>query len=159
MTIDAGWDPELRRLYEPLRRFAAVVGRWDVEPDDLVQEAFARVLVRPAGEIRDLCAYLRRTIANLATDERRRTRRRVELTQRMNGDGPAVAHDTYPSELADLMGLEPRVRGLLYLVEIDGEQIATAAEAVGMTPAAARMALTRARRRLRAEVSTESTGE
>ena len=30
--------------YEPLRRFAAVIGRWDVEPDDLVQEAYAKVL-------------------------------------------------------------------------------------------------------------------
>lgn len=77
----------------------------------------------------------------------------------MNGDGQGIANDPYPSELADLMRLEPRVRGLLYLVEIDGEQIATAAEAVGMTPAAARMALTRARRRLRAEVSAESTDE
>lgn len=73
-TIDAGWGPErvqeLRRLYEPLRRFAGVVGRWDVEPDDLVQAAFTNVLVRPAGEIRDLGAYLRRTIANLAANER-----------------------------------------------------------------------------------------
>ena len=134
-----------------------MVGRYDVEPDDLVQEAYAKVLVRPPDTIRDLGAYLRRTIANLATNERRRTRRKLELVNKMNGDVTSV--DSYPSELADLMRLDANVRGLLYLVEVEGEQIATAADAVGMTATAARMALTRARRKLRAEMSTESTGE
>jgi len=161
VTVEAGWGPErlqeLHRLYEPLRRFAGVVGRYDVEPDDLVQEAYAKVLVRPPDTIRDLGAYLRRTIANLATNERRRTRRKLELVNKMNGDVTSV--DSYPSELADLMRLDANVRGLLYLVEVEGEQIATAADAVGMTATAARMALTRARRKLRAEMSTESTGE
>ena len=49
-SVDERWGPNdldaLRAHYEPLRRFAAVIGRWDVEPDDLVQEAFAKVLVR-----------------------------------------------------------------------------------------------------------------
>ena len=76
MGIDERWSPEglgeLRTLYGPLRRFAAVIGRWDVEPDDLVQEAYARVLRRREIEIEDLGPYLRRTIVNLATDERRR---------------------------------------------------------------------------------------
>ena len=40
---------QLRELYEPLRRFAAVIGRWDVEPDDLVQEAYAKVLAKQPG--------------------------------------------------------------------------------------------------------------
>ena len=52
-SVDERWGPDdleaLRAQYEPLRRFAAVIGRWDVEPDDLVQEAFAKVLVRQPG--------------------------------------------------------------------------------------------------------------
>ena len=61
---------ELRDLYEPLRRFAAVIGRWDVDPDDLVQDAYAKVLRKDPAQIRDLGPYMRRTIANLATDAR-----------------------------------------------------------------------------------------
>jgi DNA-directed RNA polymerase specialized sigma24 family protein len=48
---------------------------------------------------------------------------------------------------------------LLYLVEVEGEQIAPAAIAVGMSSGNARVALLRARRRLRAELSKESSGE
>jgi DNA-directed RNA polymerase specialized sigma24 family protein len=149
---------ELRALYEPLRRYAAVVGRWDVEPDDLVQEAFTKVLAVPEGNVRDARAYLRRTILNLATNERRRLRRATAALQRAGGSG-AEGTDAYPSELADLMRLEPRVRGLLYLVEVEGEPIAAAAEAVGMDAAAARMALSRARRRLRADIDEEMHGD
>lgn len=86
------WSPDgLRRLgdlYEPLRRFAAVVGKWDVEPDDLVQEAHTKVLARPEDGIDDLGPYLRRAIVNAATDERRRdrqsrrARRRADLVVR-----------------------------------------------------------------------------
>ncbi len=54
-TVEERWDPgqleALRAQYEPLRRFAAVIGQWDVEPDDLVQEAYAKVLCkRPVGD-------------------------------------------------------------------------------------------------------------
>ena len=143
----------LHELYEPLRRFAAVVGRWDVEPDDLVQEAYARFLRLEPGAVRDLGPYLRRVIANAAIDERRRVRRAEAARLRLVGDGNAT--DSYPSELADLLQLDPRARGLLYLVEIEGEPIGEAARAVGMGAAAARMALTRARRQLRAVLESE----
>ena len=79
MGLEERWDPDgirqLRDLYEPLRRFAAVVGRWDVDPDDLVQGAFTKVLMCDPGDIRELGPYLRRIIVNLATDERRRSTR------------------------------------------------------------------------------------
>jgi DNA-directed RNA polymerase specialized sigma24 family protein len=157
---ERGWAAatldELRGLYEPLRRYAAVVGRYDVEPDDLVQEAFARVLTAPADHVLDTRAYLRRTILNLAMNERRRTRRAAVAYARAASDDAGA--DAYPSELADLMRIEPRVRGLLYLVEIEGEAIGVAADAVGMAAPAARMALTRARRRLRDELDEEMHG-
>jgi RNA polymerase sigma-70 factor (ECF subfamily) len=158
---EASWSAEtldeLRMLYEPLRRYAAVVGRFDVEPDDLVQEAFSRYLAASTGNVRDTRAYLRRTIVNLAMNERRRARRATVALFRAGGPGGGA--DDYPSELADLMRLEPRVRGLLYLVEIEGESIADAAQHVGMAAPAARMALSRARRRLRDELNEESYGD
>ena len=85
MGVDERWSPEglreLRELYVPLRRFAAVIGRWDVDPDDLVQEAYAKVLRRAEIEIDDLGPYVRRTIVNLATDERRRVQRSTHVVR------------------------------------------------------------------------------
>jgi RNA polymerase sigma-70 factor (ECF subfamily) len=155
------WSPAetkcLRELYEPLRRFAAVIGRFDVDPDDLVQNAFAKVLARNPGEIRELGPYLRRMIVNLATDERRRTTRTNGLVQRLGA--PETGTDAYPSDLEDLMRIQPKVRALLYLVEIEGQPIADAAELIGMSNSGARVALMRARRRLRAELTMEANGE
>jgi DNA-directed RNA polymerase specialized sigma24 family protein len=72
---------------------------------------------------------------------------------------PLSATDSYPSDLEDLMRVEPRVRALLYLVEIERRPVADAAEVVGMTNGSARVALTRARRRLRSELTMEANGE
>ena len=144
-------------MYEPLRRFAAVMGRWDVDPDDLVQDAYAKVLRRSQGEIRDLAPYLRKTIANLAADGRRRERRAESTRQRITV--AVSSRDDYPSDLDDLLRLPPRVRALLYLVEVEQRPIAAAAEIVGMSGANARVALMRARRRLRSELDAEASNE
>jgi RNA polymerase sigma-70 factor (ECF subfamily) len=162
-TASAGsrWDDRLldglRELYEPLRRFAAVVGRLDVEPDDLVQEAYARFLGGDRSDVADVGAYLRRTIVNLASNERRRARRAEAASHRLLADdgGP----DAYPSALADLLALDPRDRALLYLVDVEGHRANEAAAIVGINPAAARMALSRGRRTLRTALETESTDD
>ena len=160
-TVEDRWtagDLEaLRAEYQPLRRFAAVIGRWDVEPDDLVQEAFTKVLAKQPAQIRDLGPYLRRMVVNLATDERRRFGRAASAAPKIATDG--ASSDSYPSDLSDLLSLPPRVRALLYMVEVEGQQIAPAAVAVGMSSSSARVALLRARRRLRAEMSEEFSGE
>jgi RNA polymerase sigma factor (sigma-70 family) len=160
-TVEERWGPEaldaLREHYEPLRRFAAVIGRCDVEPDDLVQEAYAKVLTKQPSQIRDLGPYLRRVVVNLATDERRRFGRAASAAPKIAT--ASASSDSYPSDLSDLFGLPPRVRALLYMVEVEGQQIAPAAAAVGMSSGNARVALLRARRRLRAELSKESSGE
>jgi DNA-directed RNA polymerase specialized sigma24 family protein len=57
------------------------------------------------------------------------------------------------------MRLPERVRALLYLVEVEGRATADAAELVGMSGASARVALMRARRRLRSELNLEASGE
>jgi DNA-directed RNA polymerase specialized sigma24 family protein len=155
------WSPDeteqLRELYQPLRRFAAVIGRYDVDPDDLVQNAYAKVLARNPGEIRELGPYLRRMIVNLATDERRRSIRANTAVRRIGA--PETEPDCYPSDLEDLLRIPAKVRALLYLVEIEGQPVADAAELVGMSNSGARVALMRARRRLRAELTMEANGE
>jgi RNA polymerase sigma factor (sigma-70 family) len=159
--IEERWDSvgiqELRELYTPLRRFAAVIGRWDVDPDDLVQDAYTRVLMKHPSQIRDLAPYLRRTIVNLATDARRRSARARTAVHKIGAS--AGDTDSYPSDLEDLLRLQPRVRALLYLVEVEGQPVADAAEMVGMTHSNARVALMRARRRLRSELEVEASGE
>jgi RNA polymerase sigma factor (sigma-70 family) len=134
-----------------------VIGRWDVDPDDLVQDAYAKVLCKHRSQIRDLGPYLRRTIVNLATDQRRRNTRTTNVVHRLGAT--AGDADSYPSDLEDLMRLQPRVRALLFLVEVDGYPIAEAAELVGMSHSNARVALMRARRRLRSDLSMEATGD
>jgi RNA polymerase sigma-70 factor (ECF subfamily) len=156
--VQERWGPErigqLRDLYEPLRRFAAVIGRYDVDPDDLVQDALAKVLPRDPDEIDDLGPYLRRVIVNRATDERRRLTRTNGVLHRLGS--AAGTPDQYPSDLEDLMRLSPAVRALLYLVDIEGEPVADAAALVGMSHSGARVALMRARRRLRGDLATEA---
>ena len=49
----------IREIYSPLRRFAAVVGPAEGEPDDLVQEALSRVLRRGSlAELDQPMAYI-----------------------------------------------------------------------------------------------------
>ncbi len=125
LGLEERWRPEgiqrLRELYEPLRRFAAVIGSWDVDPDDLVQNAYAKVLAKHPDDIRDLGPYLRRVIVNLSTDERRRTTRTNGVLRRIGA--PLSATDSYPSDLEDLMHVDSSVRALLYLVEIEGQPV------------------------------------
>ncbi|HEY3669687.1 MAG TPA: sigma-70 family RNA polymerase sigma factor [Acidimicrobiia bacterium] len=162
MRGDERWDADdvrsLRELYPGLRRFAAVVSRPDLDPDDLVQEAFTRALVaRSRSEVPNLGAYLRRTIVNLAKNERRRLARGSVAQARLVPSEDAVTAP--PSDLSDLLRLDPVSRGLLFLVEVEGASIREAAVAVGCTEAAARMRLSRARRRLRAELEAERRDE
>ena len=161
MTTQPAWDDgllqRLRDLYEPLRRFAGVVGRLDVEPDDLVQEAYTRFLSADRGTIDDLGSYLRRSIVNIATNERRRLRRASAAQHRLDRDKGAF--DAYPSGLGDLMRLDARDRALLYLVDIEGHPIANAAITVNLAAPAARMALSRARKALRTTIAMESNNE
>jgi len=158
--VDFGVDADevsavLRPIYLDLRRFAAVVAPIETEPDDLVQEAVVRVLVSGQwSKVRDLRAYLRRTIVNAASNERRRLVRQRTAFERTVPEITLVA--TYPSDFADLGRLEPVTRGLLFLVEVERYPIEEAAALVGCTPVAARARLSRARKKLRLELEHEA---
>lgn len=137
-------------LYPALRRFAAVTGPVDVEPDDLVQEAVARTLRRHRlVDLDDAGAYLRRTIVNIAANQRRsKARWRLAVARLDRTDD--TTRDQYASDLDDLLALAPDDRALLYMVEVEGRSYADAAPVLGINEDAARARAARARKRLRA---------
>jgi DNA-directed RNA polymerase specialized sigma24 family protein len=155
-VVDAGEVAEaLRPVYRGLRRFAAVVGPLEMEPDDLVQEAVVRLLASGRwSTVDDLGAYLRRTIVNLAANERRRLGRHRAAVDR--DSTTFLELPTYPSDVSDLDRVEPLARGLLYLVDVEGVSITEAADIVGCSPVAARARLSRARKMLRVDLETEA---
>jgi RNA polymerase sigma-70 factor (ECF subfamily) len=145
------------REYPALRRFAAVVAPPEMDPDDLVQEAVSRVLRR--GSLRGLDnpgAYLRRTIVNLAANERRRLgrwrRARIRST-------PPAADDArpaeYPSDVADLLRLPPATRAALWLADVEGWSFDEIALLLGSTTDAVKARASRARRSLRHTINEE----
>jgi len=144
-----GTDEWFRDAYPRLRRFAAVVAPPTVAPDDLVQDALVRVLRSgPLDDIEDPVPYLCRTMANLATDRKRRwqTSRSVHarLGPRSLGSAPA-----YPSDLSYLSTLSPRERGAVYLHDVEGLPFDEVGELLGCSAAAARQAAVRGRTHLR----------
>lgn len=153
MRSEAEDRTALEGTYLALRRFAAVVGPADVEPDDLVQEAFARVLRRGLGNVDDLERYLRRTILNLCANERRRWTRGQRAFGRHGVAGEGS--DSTFVDVADLLALPSEVRAVLWLVEVEGWPYAEVARLVGCSEGAARMRAARGRRILRAAATGE----
>lgn len=91
-----------------------------MDPDDLVQEALARALrTRTLAELANPGAYVRRTIVNLAANERRRLGRGRRALHRVGATATAEP-PTYPSDIGDLLQLEPTARVVLYLAEVEG---------------------------------------
>lgn len=141
---DDGW---FGALYPQLHRVACVAAPADVDPDDLVQDALVNYLRLDNPDIvHSPRAFLTTTIVNLAANERRSWSRRRSAVARMSASGHA--RDNFPSDLADLLALPPRERAVLYLHHVDGLPYDEVAELVGCTPAAARKAAQRGRRRL-----------
>lgn len=148
----------IRDLYLPLRRFAGVVGSPALDPDDLVQEALVRVLRRGAlHELDNPGAYLRQTVVNLASSTWRRRARERRALRRVAAAGGDVAPVSYPSDVADLLQLEPPARAVLFLHDIEGLDFATVARMVDMREGAARMLASRSRRRLRTLLESEAS--
>ncbi len=142
-------------LYGPLRRYAAVVGPPEEEPDDLVQEAFLRVLRRgPLTDLSNPGAYLRRTILNLSSNERRRLGRLRRAITRLADDDSE--EEVYISDLGDLMSLAPRTRAVLFLSAVERYSFREVAELVGCSEVAARKIASRGRRRLRRRQEMEA---
>jgi len=144
----------IRSLYPPLQRLAAVVAPPEVDPEDLVQEAFLRALRRgPLSGLDYPGAYLRKAICHLASNQRRRLARQRRALARSSPSDPVV--QAYPSDLADLLRLRPAARAVLYLREVEGLSFAEVATLLGRSEMAVRSIASRARRQLRQEFRKE----
>ena len=137
-----------RELYRGLRRFAAVVGPIEVEPDDLVHDALVRVLAKTSlSELANPGAYLRTTIVRLASNRRREMGRRRRNLSRLVLSESAV--DDYPSDLSALDELTPSDRAIVFLTVIEGMPTADVGAILGWSDGKVRMRKHRALQRLR----------
>jgi DNA-directed RNA polymerase specialized sigma24 family protein len=139
--------------YDALRRFAAVVGPVDVEPDDLVQEAFVRVLRRGLDGIEHLDRYLRLIVMNLVRNEKRGWRRRQLAFVRHGVPDPVI--DSTFVDVSDLASLTADERAVLWLAEVEGWPYGQIAEVLQCSESAARMRGPRARRALQLQIAEE----
>ncbi len=141
-------------LYGDLRRFAAVVGPIDVEPDDLVQEAVARALARgPLVRLSNPGAYLRTTVVRLASNRRRSAERADRAVMRMRASAKSGSLDVYPSDLDDLNSLTVSDRAVLYLSLVEQQSNADIAQLLGIPAATVRKRRSRALERLRRAIA------
>ena len=93
-------------------------------------------------------------MVNLASNHRRHSHIRWRALRSLAASHSEV-DESYPSDLADLEWLSPRQRAVLYLAEVEGYRFNEVAELVGCSEPAARMAASRARRRLREALAWE----
>jgi RNA polymerase sigma factor (sigma-70 family) len=151
-----------RATYPKVLAYArAMAARHDA--DDAVAEAYAIAWRRqrdiPRGaELGWLIGVTRRVLANARRSQRRMGALRTLIGAQPRVRGPDPAERIADPELREaLLGLAPLDREALVLVAWFDLSPADAAEAIGITPAAFRMRLARARRRLRAALQAAST--
>ncbi len=143
-------------LYPSLRRFAAVVAPYDLEPDDLLQEALASALRRHRLSDLDYPAgYLRTTMLHVAVSHNRSMARRWRALSRYAASEASRPSPGYPSDLAELTALPPRERAALYLHEVEGYRYSEIGAMLGCSEAAAKKAGVRGRRHLREVLGAE----
>lgn len=135
------------QLYPRLRRFAAVAGPVEVDPDDIVQDALERTLRQSSlASLDNPYAYLCRVVLNLSSNHRRRLAVRRRALWRLVKDDVDVP--SYPSDVEMLLALSGRDRTILYLREVEGYKHAEIAELLGVSEATASKAAERALARL-----------
>lgn len=162
----------LQRCLPPLKKWAhgrlPSEARGVASTDDLVQSAASHVIARldkfHPQHVGAMQAYLRRSVINDIRDRIRQIRRRptpVELPEDLASSelSPlehAMVSESYERYLAALRRLRPRDRELI-VARIEAQwTVEEVAERFGFhSPDAARMAVLRSVRRLRAEIDTQ----
>ena len=139
-----------QRLAPDLRRLAAAVAPPGLDPDDLLQEATARVLarIRRSGPVDDPGTYLARTVINLARSKRRGWARRAaaaRATPRLTS-----ATDPEPDEISELLDqLQPRQRACLWLRFVEDRSVTQTAQFLGCSEGTVKSQTSKALRTLR----------
>lgn len=143
-------DQLFDRIYPDLLRFAAVVAPTEIGPEDLLQEALVRTL--RGGSLHRLDspgAYLRRTMVNLAANERRRLGRSRRARDRLGVTAEEAEIVSYPSDVSDLLQLSVEARAVVWLADIEGWPFDRIGAVVGCSAETARARASRARAALR----------
>ena len=141
-----------------VRTARRVLGRYgNGDGEDVVQEAFIAALTTGALPQGDVGAWLRAVTARKALDMLRAAARRGEQPLGFDGSGgagPEPAADTGSARIdvlalrECLARLSPSDRAVLTLVDLEGQSMAEAAGALGLTRVAIRLRAVRARRKL-----------
>jgi RNA polymerase sigma factor (sigma-70 family) len=158
-------DPVVATLLANHRRFldflAARVGSRE-DAEEILQDAFVRGLEK-AGEVRDdesAVAWFYRLLRNAVTDHYRRTAASRKALEGHAREAPE-ADPGFDADLErvvcacvdDLIPvLKPEYADLIRRVDLGGADVASAADALGITPGNARVRLHRARVALRGEL-------
>jgi len=139
-----------RRTVAPLRAYAARVLGNVTQADDIVQEAYLRILRAPlpSDDPQHVRAYLFRIASNLMTDHFRRQKWETTVS-----DLPEVA--TVERDASTRLDMErmfrrlrPRDRQLLWLAHVEGADHREVAKALGLGERSVRVLLFRARQKL-----------
>lgn len=150
VTESAGVEAIYRRHVDTLYRVAYTYMKNRADAEDMVQEAFIRLL--RSGMVFDTPqherAWLIVTVSNLCKSALRSPWRRRESIDHLTC--PPAVEDAPPDDtLAAVLALPERDRLPLYLFYYEGYQTAEIARMLGIPPATVRSRLARARKKLK----------
>jgi RNA polymerase sigma-70 factor (ECF subfamily) len=134
-----------------LRRYVCRVTGTVAEADDIVQEAFLRLVRHPptGEELEDLRAYVFRIASNLVTDRNRRERRASATLAAPPERYAAIEPEARLDIARTFRNLSLRDRQLMWLAYVEGESHRAIAKAIGVGERSVGVLLSRARGRLR----------
>lgn len=152
---EAAFNDLYRRVARPLWAYLRRMTGDAAMADDVLQEAFTRLLVQPAPPADDaaLRAWLYRVATNLAIDGLRRAKREVPTDAMSEAESAAPASPGRDPILARELGrvfgsLAVRERALLWLAYVESSSHRDIAGALGLKEASIRVLLFRARKKL-----------
>lgn len=154
-----------RRHARPLWAYLYRLTGNAADADDLLQEAFCRMLATPVATRDDgqLRAYLFRVASNAATDLWRRGGRGKRREEPLSDDAAGPARGGEDAALKRDMArtfreLKPQERALLWLAHVEGAEHRQIASALGLKPGSVPVLLFRARRKLADLLRTKGYG-
>ena len=142
------YERNARSLWSYLYR---VTGRAS-DADDLVQDAFCRLLQADVGALGDeeLRRYVFRIGSNLLADRWRRATQELSWLDRLRGTSESHVDPEYDDTVSrEFAVLKPRERALLWLAYVEGESHEDIAKVLGLSRGSIKVLLSRARGRLR----------
>ncbi|MEQ1912137.1 MAG: RNA polymerase sigma factor [Vicinamibacterales bacterium] len=137
------------RIASPLRAYVARTLGSPVHADDIVQETFLRLLLKPVPTREDdeLRAYVFRIASNLVVDHWRA--RKHEATSEIPERGEQGRDHVLRLDVSRLFArLKPRERQLVWLAHVEGADHKEIAATLGLRSGSIRVLLSRARHRL-----------